>query len=1759
MPIYDVDDGTGRIFSIESDYEPSETELEELIASYQPEQSPSVQLLGPEARNVRPPMATTQAGSRIQEVAPLSVGLNEPAAFLGEFSQNVNTPFMELPRLERSENPSVLGDVGRGAANVGLSLAESLETPLGIASIPLAPIRAAQPILAGIFGPLMAKSAGEQLGEASVTGDRQKAIEGVLTGLLSAGITVGGRYRKASQREMAKDLADELKKSNLDVYSPDDIALAISKLPERSKPEVLPDLQRTADLVNQALQEATQKVRPVDARGIAQPTALEQLRAMENEILPIETAIAERPGGGEARFGELSYRRSAEAPTTEGFQELVQRERTPDAIQPETSPVAPSVSAVAPLRTKQLSSVAEPRENITTESTRNAILGPDAFPPTHSGAKLPRISGSEIEGISAGLTDAQSLLSSSDKAVGIRKAQLPNISSDSGLVLPKKLSDLFSRESILDKSGENIDINRARSMMPMMLDAIKNPEVFNSIIKLVPVDMVDMLSSKQFPAKELLHNPTMFVNALSTHPNPLVPLRVLGYFNGIHLLKNTIQSKPSQVYAIYQSTKGPVRSLLDTGRAQESAKQVPPDSGSAKAVEGSRAVPDQATGVQEITPESISQIGAGDYFNLSQKWAQDSMKGVEGARSPQLRAEEAARANPDIAKWEAAYDQAGAEAKQIMAELQANPESMLARQNEMVGAAMKRQFFQEGLKELRKSGSEKPIEAARTPEPYGDRYIREQGIDAARKRLTDLEQKFQDEMKNRPVDRNGAANLIDEGERIRKAIAKYESSAEPTMEVTPLAPESGRPLTATEQLAQRAEAPTPQAPRKQPLKPEQQRRQNILERAEQRLAEIQRNIQSGKQSFTGLGGLEPLIADGAITIARGALKATNSIAKAVSAAIDWVRKNHPNAKFDADAFRNELYRTLDVAKGEVPRPATAPTAQPASAPSTAGSDIRMRRSAARATESPMIPEPVQERIAQAPESFYPNQPNARVETVVKGMTPEQLAAVPADSNLFVASRIELADRLFKQGKMDEGYSIFVELEKQGTSFGQNINQFKRLPGTLPEHVAFAINKKLKNAGKDPLTPTQEAKAIELSRKSKESDAVLDTATDAWTKEPTDANAKSAEKALDKANADAVELQRFIGRFEPRSTSSILKAVLQGNLLTPMSQAANLVGNMAYVPFRAGTRGIASGIDVIDSYLRSKPREITVSPVTGTAEAAKGIVRGIAKAPEIALRGSETMKGESRAGLHPVKAWINQFSKTPGMPTTGGKLTWKDRANLLIEGTLGVPAEAMLRGLAIGDQPFREAAYSRVIANEAKLAKIPKEQLGMARKFPELFFDEPTLQRIQDGTMEAIFQRKSSTLNLITNWIKRKGDVFDFAVATVAPYKATPWNIVGEILSYNPVIAAVKTPYAAAKGNSRGAKINAGKLFIGSVLTGAGWWLYEKGLLSPSLDDRDETQKARVLAGEVIPPNHLNVSGLQRALQGGDPSFQPGDETVDVFKAGGLAGSMFYMTANIGRDFERKPEVSGGEYAGALATQGALENARFGLNQSFLSGVEGLLTAVKDGNTDAYLQQYMNTVASLPLPNTLTAMSRATRENKVDAKGDTFNKKVENIVRNRLGIAGADDYLPLKRGLWGEPMPETPEGRNSLVYQFFDITKNKQVTDDPVALELYRLWRKTGNNQVIPSIPTRSVTVDKKSYTLTPEQYSRYAELVGQSRRQIAEGLSVNPFFHEGSDEYKMDKLEQAYLKGLQRGKRAFLEEFPVDKLILKAERAGFGE
>lgn len=88
----------------------------------------------------------------------------------------------------------------------------------------------------------------------------------------------------------------------------------------------------------------------------------------------------------------------------------------------------------------------------------------------------------------------------------------------------QSLRDLAEIKPLLDKGYRKLDRPSRAIVDARVLGSVDDPQIFNAVISRVPVDMVNMLASEQFPADRLLHDGTMFKNAVLATPN----LRIRG-------------------------------------------------------------------------------------------------------------------------------------------------------------------------------------------------------------------------------------------------------------------------------------------------------------------------------------------------------------------------------------------------------------------------------------------------------------------------------------------------------------------------------------------------------------------------------------------------------------------------------------------------------------------------------------------------------------------------------------------------------------------------------------------------------------------------------------------------------------------------------------------------------------------------------------------------------------------------------------------------------------------------------------------------------------------------------------------------------------------------------------------------------------------------------------------------------------------------------------------------------------------------------
>lgn len=908
--------------------------------------------------------------------------------------------------------------------------------------------------------------------------------------------------------------------------------------------------------------------------------------------------------------------------------------------------------------------------------------------------------------------------------------------------------------------------------------------------------------------------------------------------------------------------------------------------------------------------------------------------------------------------------------------------------------------------------------------------------------------------------------------------------------------------------------------------------------------------------------------NGALTVAQGIIRAGGSVADAVAAGLRYARENFKD-KFDETEFSNQLTQTIR-------RPSTVqvpPKMEP-------------RAFAERVAAAPGVPPVIRKTVAKSPRASYLPQNVEQVVDQLSVATTEQLNADlgNAKSNTRVASGMELFNRLINDGRINEATNLSLQLSESGTTWGQLINQFKLLKSASREGVIQLVTKSMAEQGKKP-TPEQLAKIGDAMDQYR---GAVDAVRRAELRMKDAANkgdlrgervASGLADMADALRGEAdVALNEQIARVNPSTGMDLFLSMVQGSVMAPISIVRNVFGNIANVPLRELADMTAAGIDAALFGGKNNSYDIR----SRTLKRIEAFGKSLSAAKRIVLKGSDANPYELGTDIgNPLnfqRAWRNLFDAMSGEYQNAPVI------RNVVEATVGVIPDIMLRLTQATDVPFRQAERARIISELGKMRGMSDAQIRVATRNPKLMlisdeakaagqrgFTADDLGLIEFESARAVFQQDNAATQGVAGvnrFIREKGGpVFYVPYRLMSLFQKTPINVAAEALQFTP--AGVLRNWVDMSPKER--RTATGRLIVGSIVGGAYAYLYDKGVVTPNLDTPGETNKARELAkaGGVMPPGTLNTSGLRRLLRGEDPSFRPGDEVKDLSALGtqGAIGLMIGTTRRI----QERSRTSDPDFL-SLGKGAALSGVNFVMEQQFLKGVSDFIKLMSQESVtslDRFVKNLSVTAASPLAPNILGAARRAEREYLPAIGGEGFIKDAVNELNQRyaalgLAIPGVKDpkAMPVRRDLWGDAVEQTPKGENPWTYNFFDAWKSRAIEADPLNASIYRLWRRTADNQAIPSVPNPVMTYHNRTFErMNPEQFDRYSQLVGFYRRGLAERVFASGQYQQSGDEVRLRLLNAAYDRGLAIGKFVFLRELAQSgqSLTPLAPRRGFQE
>lgn len=451
----------------------------------------------------------------------------------------------------------------------------------------------------------------------------------------------------------------------------------------------------------------------------------------------------------------------------------------------------------------------------------------------------------------------------------------------------------------------------------------------------------------------------------------------------------------------------------------------------------------------------------------------------------------------------------------------------------------------------------------------------------------------------------------------------------------------------------------------------------------------------------------------------------------------------------------------------------------------------------------------------------------------------------------------------------------------------------------------------------------------------------------------------------------------------------------------------------------------------------------------------------------------------------------------------GKIKNKDKFLRLLEGTLGVPSEFMFRMLGAPDAIFKNTAYFSALYQEARRqGYTDKKQIEW---FIALHSDYSNDKAYNDA-LKFIYSNNSQLYKVVSGFTygNFKEDtpfnkVMKLLMTTEAPYQKIPINVAIEYFDFMvPIIGITRAGFNYGKIANLSGKLKTasqknkkqieneisllhqeaeehlGRAIAGATLIWAANIVIAAGAVSGSSSDKRERDKKQIF----WEPNSLNITLVLENLGFSQPQTRTnetgwikGDNIISLIPLG-VFGGILGMLAN-----KRESEIrdtKGIQTVGNIKQENdALEISdmlRVGsafsylLDQSFVKNLGNTLSLFQNaGDSEEFAKTGSRTVTDLIMtgispisPGTLASIAKIDRLYKPEMMSDAdsfWGKLQEDFVSKFLSRypGGISENDPIKRDVFGNPIPQTPEGRNAAIYNLLDVTKLR--TDRGTAMTL----------------------------------------------------------------------------------------------------------
>ena len=751
--------------------------------------------------------------------------------------------------------------------------------------------------------------------------------------------------------------------------------------------------------------------------------------------------------------------------------------------------------------------------------------------------------------------------------------------------------------------------------------------------------------------------------------------------------------------------------------------------------------------------------------------------------------------------------------------------------------------------------------------------------------------------------------------------------------------------------------------------------------------------------------------------------------------------------------------------------------------------LRLRQTAGRASRT--YQGETRKAILNNPNNYFTPQVLKQLKQQLGNKTDAELIDIMTDDglgrlsqrndDLGVLAAAEMINRAVANGDMDAIPDLIEEAAAMGTTAGRILRHLRELRGSTPKGIEMVILKEVERRG-NSLSDEQKSRlqkmAAEIFRLGAEHEELMKRAIAGE-----DVEAELKEKTKEYKQAER-NLETFANAVIERGWGQIGGLLIQGNLLTPMSQITNVGANMVNALGKVAVDALALPIERLVNVLGiDSPMKRNYS-INAYIHGIRRFGVGFMEALDQIKTGQEADVTEWRMarGFAPVRSLMSAMGKGDLPLGPDGKVSLNTRAKLFVQGTLGIPAEIMFRFLSLGDTPFRRYVEGIELYQIGKSQGLEGEALKNFLKFPtkqamemaeaegkKLTYQEETIASRTADDFVKFVERMTARF---FDWIPGTDGnaIARFLIRSNIPYRRTPANILYDTLTFaTPYVAIPRMMAELRDGDARSASQTLAKSMIGGMATQVTLMMIREGLISGAIEWNEDEE--RNMAYDQFPPNSINISALNRWINGESTAKQEDDYFISYMKLGIIGTVMGSVVKGVDRAELKKRDYSGDKWASHIVQDAfgiqAFSSIAHMMDQSFVQGMNNFIQVISTGDErtwENWLGTTFQAMSATVLPNTMTAFYRAERDYLPDSRitkdmgfAERVLKKFEYTIKSRTFGLGE---LPIRRNWKGEKIEQTPRGTNGIAYQLFDITKARQGEADAVSNEIWRLFEQT---------------------------------------------------------------------------------------------------